>query len=502
MSFTTYAVFALAALTLARAQSCVDTRVECPTWKMLGECNLGSATYAYTRQACPLSCGACATLPTVTNQFPQINPMLASRPINPIGSNPLTTPVFTNSVPIVCDGAPTVFNALPVEKFSYAVSVFGSSDMDAVKSYLGPNSLDKKVEKVDIDANATATSVDRKSGHQAVARGMTMNIELSRDELRALLENQSLQGRISMVKCNFIPPTPTPTTVPCVDKMDCSGWKAAGMCAQGDPVFMNENCARACGFCVTTSPTLGENETYAPTMPTAEPTTAPCLDTKTECYIWKATGQCDSNPSVGQMCPLSCGRCATVAPTVEPTLPEPTTEAPTLAEGETAEPTREEPTVEPTRPEPTTEAPTLAEGETSEPTSEEPATRAPTMKDGETAVPTTAEPTAEPTMTPTTVPTTPTDEPTAMPTTTPTTATPPSDATAAPTAAPTATPSTEIEDTDLTVEPTEEPTDKTDVATARTNQPPALVSTPTESGAAQLSLNALLLGAATAALLI
>ena len=454
MSFTTYAVFALAALTLARAQSCVDTRVECPTWKMLGECNLGSATYAYTRQACPLSCGACATLPTVTYQFPQINPMLASRPINPIGSNPLTTPVFTNSVPIVCDGAPTVFNALPVEKFSYAVSVFGSSDMDAVKSYLGLG---------------TATHVHRESGHQAAARGMTMDIELSRDELRALLENQSLQGRISMVKCNFIPPTPTPTTVPCVDKMDCSGWKAAGMCAQGDPVFMNENCARACGFCVTTSPTLGENETYAPTMPTVEPTTAPCLDTKTECYIWKATGQCDSNPSVGQMCPLSCGRCATVAPTVKPTLPEPTTEAPTLAEGET-----------------------------SEPTSEEPATRAPTMKDGETAVPTTA----EPTVTPTTVPTTPTDEPTAMPTTTPTTGTPPSDATAAPTAAPTATPSTEIEDTDLTVEPTEEPTDKTDAATARTNQPPVLVSTPTESGAAQLSLNALLLGAATAALLI
>ena len=43
----------------------------------------------------------------------------------------------------------------------------------------------------------------------------------------------------------------TPTTVPCVDKMECSGWKAARMCAQGDPVFMNENCARACGFCVT-----------------------------------------------------------------------------------------------------------------------------------------------------------------------------------------------------------------------------------------------------------
>ena len=32
------------------------------------------------------------------------------------------------------------------------------------------------------------------------------------------------------------PPSPTPTTLPCVDKMECSGWKAAGMCAQGNPV--------------------------------------------------------------------------------------------------------------------------------------------------------------------------------------------------------------------------------------------------------------------------
>ena len=64
--------------------------------------------------------------------------------------------------------------------------------------------------------------------------------------------------------------------------------------------------------------------------------------------------------------------------------------------------------------------------------------------------------------------------------------------------APTAALTKAIEGTDLTVEPTDNTAEASVAPTANL----ALVSTPTESAAAQLSLSALLLGAVTAALLV
>merc|ERR1712216_571433 len=105
----------------------------------------------------------------------------------------------------------------------------------------------------------------------------------------------------------------------------------------------------------------------------------PCEDKKDECYVWKASGECQTKTTyMAEWCAKSCDLCAT----------KPPTSAPSLGEGETYAPTRE----------PTTETPTMKDGETAEPTTE-----TPTMEDGETAEPTTTEPSevpAAPTATP------------------------------------------------------------------------------------------------------
>ena len=102
-------------------------------------------------------------------------------------------------------------------------------------------------------------------------------------------------------------PTERPTRKPtfldpsCMDVVrDCGFWASDGQCEE-NPVYMADNCARACKFC-------------EPIETTPAPSTfvdSSCINEVRDCGFWASYGQCEENPVyMADNCARACKFCA------------------------------------------------------------------------------------------------------------------------------------------------------------------------------------------------
>ena len=98
-------------------------------------------------------------------------------------------------------------------------------------------------------------------------------------------------------------PTPAPSTFLdplCMDVVrDCGFWASDGQCEE-NPIYMADNCARACKFC-------------EPIETTPAPSTfvdSSCIDEVRDCGFWASDGQCEENPVyMADNCARACKFC-------------------------------------------------------------------------------------------------------------------------------------------------------------------------------------------------
>ena len=101
-------------------------------------------------------------------------------------------------------------------------------------------------------------------------------------------------------------PTKRPTREPtfldpsCMDVVrDCGFWASDGQCEE-NPIYMADNCARACKFC-------------EPIETTPAPSTfvdSSCIDEVRDCGFWASDGQCEENPVyMADNCARACKFC-------------------------------------------------------------------------------------------------------------------------------------------------------------------------------------------------
>ena len=104
-------------------------------------------------------------------------------------------------------------------------------------------------------------------------------------------------------------PTKRPTREPtfldpsCMDVVrDCGFWASDGQCEE-NPIYMADNCARACKFC-------------EPIETTPAPSTfvdSSCIDEVRDCGFWASDGQCEENPVyMADNCARACKFCEPV----------------------------------------------------------------------------------------------------------------------------------------------------------------------------------------------
>jgi curved DNA-binding protein CbpA len=153
----------------------------------------------------------------------------------------------------------------------------------------------------------------------ATAATTRAKVEAQRREVKVEVKAK-VQGAAKGGKSNSMPSRPG-----CTDKhAKCKAWADSGEC-ESNAAYMREQCARSCDYCgeggrglqtAGVSATRGWTAKKAATAAAAQQQqqqqqpTGRCVDEYSDCHLWAATGECQSNRKyMTDHCARSCGLC-------------------------------------------------------------------------------------------------------------------------------------------------------------------------------------------------